>query len=54
MSQLWVGAVFSFKGSNPIFYHVDHIGNNVLHYSALHNYAPYSTNIYDRFVWLRS
>lgn len=54
LSELWRGAVFAFKAEKPVFYHVDFIQGNVLHYTALHNHMSYTTNIYDRFVWLRN
>ena len=54
ISKLWRGAVFSFKAEKPVFYHVDGIQNNILYYTAIHNNVSYNTNLYDRFVWLRS
>ena len=54
ISKLWRGAVFTFKAEKPTYYHVDGISNGKLYYTALHNDVSYSTNLYDRFVWLRS
>lgn len=58
IKKLWRGAVFALKMAEPgelmVWYHVDYIYGNTIHFSAIHTQKEYTKEMYDRNVWLRN